>query len=119
MRSYLDALTKYAVFHGRTSRRTYWGFVSTHYVAVLSLTLIPNAEVSALGTMIYGVAVILPCLSVQVRRMHDVGHSGWWAIVPFASMIIACREGERGDNRFGPDPKAQERVHLPRRTSTI
>ncbi|MFR9126546.1 DUF805 domain-containing protein [Acidaminococcus intestini] len=46
-----------------------------------------------------------------VRRAHDLGRSGWyllWSIVPLVNIYIAIRisfiEGEKGPNRFGPDP---------------
>jgi uncharacterized membrane protein YhaH (DUF805 family) len=118
MRSYLDAFTKYAVFRGRTSREAYWMFVLIHVAIVCLLALIPDADVVDLATTAYSVGVVLPSMAVLVRRMHDVGYSGWWAVVPFASMVIAFRKGERGDNRFGPNPKANERVRFPLPAST-
>ena len=64
---------------------------------------------------IYQLVVFLPGLAVMVRRLHDVGKSGWcyfWILLPIAGWIMIliwlCREGERRTNRFGPDPKAPE-----------
>ena len=64
---------------------------------------------------LYALAVFLPGLAVSVRRLHDIGKSGWWlliALIPIVGAIMLIiwdvREGERGDNRFGPDPKAGE-----------
>ena len=58
-----------------------------------------------------GRAVILPALSVTVRRLHDLDRTGWWCLIPFIPIIgsivilvFACMRGTDGTNRFGPDP---------------
>ena len=43
---------------------------------------------------------------LQLRRMHDTDRSGWWLLVPIANLIFAIQDGQPGDNRFGPSPKA-------------
>jgi uncharacterized membrane protein YhaH (DUF805 family) len=37
--------------------------------------------------------------------MHDIGKSGWYSIIPIYNLILLVREGDRGDNEYGPDPK--------------
>ncbi len=64
-----------------------------------------------LGTkgIVYGIALIaliIPMIACQIRRMHDQDRSGWWILVPIAGFIFLFIEGTKGDNRFGPDPKA-------------
>jgi len=49
---------------------------------------------------------------VAVRRMHDVGVSGWFALVPFYNLILACTEGEKGDNKYGANPKLEQNPTL-------
>jgi uncharacterized membrane protein YhaH (DUF805 family) len=44
-------------------------------------------------------------MSVATRRMHDVGKSGWFLLIPIYNLILACSPGTKGDNKFGPDPK--------------
>ncbi len=56
-------------------------------------------------SQIYNLAVLVPSICVGVRRMHDTDHSGWFLLIPFYNLILAVREGQRGDNRFGSDPK--------------
>lgn len=56
--------------------------------------------------MIYSLGVLTPGIAVVVRRMHDTDHSGWWLLVPIVNLVFAVSDGTRGDNRFGPDPKA-------------
>ena len=55
--------------------------------------------------LIYNLAVLVPVICVGVRRMHDTDHSGWFLLIPIYNLILAVREGQRGDNRFGSDPK--------------
>jgi uncharacterized membrane protein YhaH (DUF805 family) len=50
--------------------------------------------------------MIIPSIAVGVRRMHDVGKSGWFLLVPIYSLILALTEGEATDNAYGPNPKA-------------
>lgn len=105
MRSYFEALQKYAVFRGRASRREYWMFMLIHLTIVVLLASTPNALVAGLLVNVYAIGTLIPGVALLVRRMHDAGWSGWWAIVPFACTIIALRDSEPCANRYGANPK--------------
>ena len=55
---------------------------------------------------------LIPNISVGVRRLHDTDRSGWWlllGIIPLVGLVLLvffCLNGTTGENRFGPDPKA-------------
>ena len=55
-------------------------------------------------------AVLLPMMSVLVRRLHDVGMSGWWALIGLTIIGVvpllywAAFRGDPAPNRFGPPP---------------
>ncbi|MFN3568205.1 MAG: DUF805 domain-containing protein [Caldimicrobium sp.] len=60
----------------------------------------------------YMFATLLPYLAVTVRRLHDVGKSGWWiliSLVPFIGLIwllvLLCTDSQPGENKYGPNPK--------------
>lgn len=67
-------------------------------------------------------AVLLPTIAVIVRRFHDVNLSGWWylvcilasfipiigGLISFAPYIVGLFKGTDGNNRFGPDPLAEQ-----------
>lgn len=40
-----------------------------------------------------------------IKRMHDVGKSGWWTLVPFYSVWLLFSRGKAGPNVYGEDPR--------------
>lgn len=48
------------------------------------------------------VVLLVPPLSVGCRRMHDLGRSGWWQLVPIYNVYLACQPGDPGMNGWGP-----------------
>jgi uncharacterized membrane protein YhaH (DUF805 family) len=107
MNEYKTVMKKYAVFTGRARRREYWMFILVNVIIAFVLGFIGGlaANSSMLGTL-YSLAVIVPTIAAGVRRMHDTDHSGWWLLFPVVNFIFAVQDGQRGNNRFGPDPKA-------------
>jgi uncharacterized membrane protein YhaH (DUF805 family) len=111
-KSFLDyfkeAITKnYVNFEGRARRKEYWGFQLINTIIVVVLTIIGimiNKNLAMLGN-IFSLAVLLPSIAVGVRRMHDVGKSGWYILIPIYNLILAFTDGEKGTNQYGPDPK--------------
>ena len=92
---------KYATFDGRARRSEYWYWVLFNTLVGLFLGWIP-----VLGWIIC-VLFILPSLSVCIRRLHDIGKSGWWTllgIIPLANfylIYLLARKGSKEDNRYG------------------
>ena len=81
--SVLQALRKYADFNGRASRSEFWCF--------LAFVVVAQAVAGFVGLLfgigpalsgIVGALLIIPQLSVAVRRLHDVGKSGRELLVP-------------------------------------
>jgi len=76
----------------------------------------PLGEISMGYGWIYticGLIHFIPALAVIVRRLHDVGKSGWFyliVLIPLIGLIwlfvLYCTEGQKQDNKWGPDPKA-------------
>lgn len=119
MNWYLTALKKYAVFTGRSRRREFWSFFLVNWAVAFIIGFIiglRGAEASGgLGAffMLYTLAIIVPSLAVGSRRLHDTGRTGWWlllGLVPIigqiALIVIFAQDGQPGENRFGPNPKA-------------
>lgn len=113
MHWYLDVLKKYATFSGRARRQEYWMFLLFHIIAVFILTAVDMAifGMPALLYFVYLLGTLIPSLALSVRRLHDVGKSGWWLLlsfVPFGSLVLlfwAVSDSKPGDNAYGPNPK--------------
>ncbi|HHH50029.1 MAG TPA: DUF805 domain-containing protein, partial [Saprospiraceae bacterium] len=76
-------------------------------VGMLDLTLgtyDASTDTGLLGS-VYSLGILIPAIAVGVRRMHDVGKSGWFLLFPIYNLILAFTEGEYGENEYGPDPK--------------
>ncbi|GAB4181413.1 MAG: DUF805 domain-containing protein [Calditrichia bacterium] len=113
MNWYVEVLKKYAVFDGRARRMEYWMFVLFNLI----MSLIVNAVDWMLGTggilgFLYMIAVFIPSLAVSVRRLHDIGKSGWWMLLIFIPILGAIiliiffiMDSQEGDNQYGPNPK--------------
>ena len=109
MQYYLKALQNYAIFSGRSTRADYWYFFLFNLIFSIVIGFIAGLiRLPFLGS-IYSLAVLIPGLAVGVRRMHDVGKSGWYLLIPIYNLILACTEGDYGDNEFGDDPYSAER----------
>jgi len=119
MHWYLQALRKYVTFSGRARRMEFWMFALINFVVSILLELIDRLVIGTandigLLSAIYGLAVILPAVSVCVRRLHDIGKSGWWywiLFLPIIGLIVllvfTCRNSQPGENRYGPNPKGE------------
>jgi uncharacterized membrane protein YhaH (DUF805 family) len=118
-----SVLGKYATFTGRASRSEYWYFIL--FVVILDIVLnildvgvLHTAMITAAGTQvgilsgIAGLVLLLPSLGVAVRRLHDVGRSGWWLLLGLTvigGLVLLywyVQPGTSGQNDYGPDPLA-------------
>lgn len=115
MQWYLKVLKNYAGFQGRASRQEYWMFqlfnVSIYGVLLLLATASESNFLSVL-MVIYYLGIIVPSLAVSVRRLHDIGKSGWAilvSLIPFVGGILllvwSCTDSQPNDNQYGPNPK--------------
>ena len=112
---YLMALKKYADFKGRSQRKEYWMFTLFNLLAFFVLSIVGSVlgDQAELLTGIYSLGVLLPSVAVTVRRLHDIGRSGWWAllmVVPVVGALIlvifALQDSQAEENEYGPNPKA-------------
>ena len=96
LKSVLTQLRKSFVYSGRASRSDFWWWNLFVFVSVISLAV--SAPVaSAVLYLLY-----LPAtLALQVRRIHDVGHSGWWMLVPLVGWWFCLRRSDPNTNRWG------------------
>jgi uncharacterized membrane protein YhaH (DUF805 family) len=105
MKYFIKAMQNYATFSGRARRSEYWYFTLFNFIISFAFGFICALAGKPDLYMISTVVLFIPSLAVGVRRMHDVGKSGLFLLIPFYNFILSVTEGDIGDNRYGPDPK--------------
>ena len=120
MKWWLEALKKYTVFSGRARRKEYWFFFLFNMIFAIVAIILDNVLGLAIEGLAYGLiyilyslAMLLPGIAVTVRRLHDVGKSGWFffiVLIPIVGaiwlLILMCSDSQAGDNKYGTNPKA-------------
>jgi uncharacterized membrane protein YhaH (DUF805 family) len=119
MNWFLAALKKYADFSGRAQRSEYWYFFLFYLLIYIALAIVDSLmgsldENTGIGilTGIFTLAMLIPSISVGVRRLHDTDRSGWWMLIGLIPIIggvvllVFCvQDSQATDNRFGSNPK--------------
>ncbi|MDP2176120.1 MAG: DUF805 domain-containing protein [Bacteroidota bacterium] len=108
MKYYLHVLKNYVNFDGRARRKEYWMFILFFYIFSIVIGFIGGLIGFELLGTVYILAMILPSIAVSVRRMHDVGKSGWYMLIPIYSFVLSLTEGQPGPNEYGSNPKEEE-----------
>jgi uncharacterized membrane protein YhaH (DUF805 family) len=124
MNWYLQALKKYTVFTGRSRRKEYWFFVLFNILVSMALAVVDYftgtySAAYGMGLLggLYALGVLLPAIAVTIRRLHDTDRSGWWILIVLVPIIggiwllvLMLFDGQPGDNKYGPSPKADQPV---------
>lgn len=119
-----NCLKKYADFSGRSRRSEYWYFTLVNFIIIFLIALISGfttltspllSTILEILMFLYVIGIIIPAIAVTIRRLHDIGKSGWWycvTFVPFIGgiwlLILTCTDSQAGDNEYGPNPKTSE-----------
>ncbi|MBD3813893.1 MAG: DUF805 domain-containing protein, partial [Betaproteobacteria bacterium] len=95
-------LRRYTQFAGRSSRREFWWyslFLGLGYVGIalawgvfLAVVQPPDPE-ELVGWYLgagaaFFLANLVPGIALSVRRLHDIGQSGWWLLAAYAAMLF-------------------------------
>ena len=119
MNWYLAVVKNYAGFSGRARRKEYWMFALFNMIFIIVAMILDNILGLTVGELPYGVfyflyalAVLIPGLAVSVRRLHDVGKSGWMiliALIPIVGaiwlLVLMVTDSNPGENQYGANPK--------------
>ncbi len=107
---FIGALKQYADFTGRARRKEYWMFILIYMIINIVLAVLGLDAVS----MLVGLVLLIPSISIATRRLHDIGRSGWWqliVLVPFIGMIVLIFflvQDSHDANDYGANPKLHE-----------
>lgn len=105
----------YADVKGRATRKEYWmsalGYILFFILFQTSAIMIGSTLLVGL-CLLFQLASIVPMISLQVRRLHDIGKSGWFILIGATPMIggiilivFYCIDSQRGTNGYGPSEK--------------
>ena len=125
MKYYIEILKKCFDFKGRAERIDFWYFFLLNTIIgvillFIMIMIIRNSNIDVFnGTaefifsalIVYLIMTIL-ILAVSVRRLHDIGLSGWVFLIYFIPsigqivlLVLSLIDGDPGDNKYGPNPK--------------
>jgi uncharacterized membrane protein YhaH (DUF805 family) len=117
MNWYLKCLRQFADFKGRARRKEYWMFYLINFIIGIFILVIAIVQGSNFLIVLYFIlffVTYLPSIAVTVRRLHDTGNAGWMFFVIFIPLIgaiwlliLLVKDGEQGENGYGPDPKEE------------
>jgi uncharacterized membrane protein YhaH (DUF805 family) len=108
----------YVNFSGRAPRWQYWYWVLFNLIAGIAASIIDGVvfdggfEGAGPIYLVTSLALLIPSISVAVRRLHDIDRTGWWVLIALTIIGIIllivwhCTRGTPGPNRFGADPLA-------------
>lgn len=122
MHFFLEPLNQYFNFKDRATRQQFWLFTLIYmvlYQVILAtdvMTGMYSEEFQAgLASTMFSLGLLIPSLALSVRRLHDIGKSGWWLLlwlVPIVGWIVLIvfyvLDSEKEENQYGISPKYQE-----------
>lgn len=112
---YLKVINQFFDFSGRARRKEYWIFTLTSILISWALNLVDiflGTYIFSIISAIYSILIFIPSVAVLLRRLHDIGKSGWYfflVLFPFIGwlwlLVLLCMEGEPKANKWGENPK--------------
>ncbi len=104
---YFFCFQNYAKFSGRARRSEFWYFFLFNMIVGVCFYFGAILMEAPFIYYLYQLLVFIPYLAVAVRRLHDVGKSGWYFLIPIYNLILMCSESVYGTNKYGPNPKGK------------
>ena len=136
IQSISTCMRKYVTFSGRATRSEFWWF----FLFTVLVNLAATSQASSFVPILLGgqnmtenessyflnnffflylstitsLILLLPSLAVAVRRLHDVGRSGWWILIAFTVigiiplLIWYVTDTKDEENVYGPNPKTED-----------
>lgn len=109
MQEYMALWKNYFNFKERTGVRGFWMAILGNIIVALVLFALAFMT-SALSFLypLYCLAVFIPALAIEVRRLHDINKAGWWILISFVPIVGAvllivwfCKPSVEADNQYG------------------
>lgn len=99
-------------FNGRVGRLSYFaalfGGLFAFFIPIIFLRIIGvdvdtafNSPIIIFCYAIFYIAYWYISLTVGAKRCHDLGHSGWFQLIPFYGFVMLFSSGDGDDNEYG------------------
>ena len=91
------------IWEGRASRSEFWWFYLAIILITFLLTLIDNIVNVGFISIVSGIfqlSLSIAFIATSVRRLHDVGLSGWWYFIAFAPFVIDRTDSASGKSSY-------------------
>lgn len=113
-----EAFKKYCNFKGRASRREFWSLMLIFcivcipsYIQYNIMQIGSTIHVESSASSRYGLVLLIfamPMIGAMIRRLHDIGKSGWWCLCPIAPFFLYLKQSDKGPNKYGNPYPAKE-----------
>ena len=99
----------YTKFEGRASRPAFWWWFLFGILVAIAANILDAIIGTTIVSIIAALGLLLPNLSVGIRRLHDTDRTGWWiliGLIPLIGLIVLLvfyvQQSDPGENRYGP-----------------
>ena len=116
MGAFKDAIARYVDFKTRSTRSQFWWFMLWSVIISIAASFVDVAlgmggDSGPVG-LLASLALLLPALAVTIRRLHDIGRTGWWVLIQFVPLVgiiviivFACTKSQEHQNEWGMPPR--------------
>ncbi len=122
MKWFIKCFKHYFDFKGRARRKEYWMFTLFCFIFSIIIELVGTGLGMLVGSYLlynilswgFVIITLIPSISVSFRRLHDIGKSAWWLLLNLLPIIgwiwllvWSCFDSQKGENKWGPNPKEE------------
>lgn len=78
-------------FSSLSTRPEFWYPWVMHLIIIVILSILTRIPVigllASIAGVIYSLLLIVPAIAISIRRLHDIGKSGWWLLLWFIPIV--------------------------------
>jgi uncharacterized membrane protein YhaH (DUF805 family) len=107
-----SGFSNYVTFSGRAPRSEFWYWSLFGFIVSIAANVVDAIIGIPAISAVVSLGLLLPGISMGIRRLHDIDRTGWWLLLTFTGigvillLVWACFKGTAGPNSYGPDPLA-------------